>query len=161
MFKKSIALPLLILSSFANAEVNINTSFGVFEMTEGESIGIQKIQTYKLSNKVVGKSEWVGVDGKLLGIFDGKNYLVLRGGTGGNGCAEVLSIVKISKDDVNFSPSLNACGGVENVEFNNGVITVIALERDEKTRVKYTINGEKILENGKNMLTKFDFLSNQ
>lgn len=93
-------------------------------------------------------------------MSEGADYLVLRGVTGGSGCAEVLSIVKLTEGAASFSPSLNACGGVDNVEFNNGVVTVTAFERDESTKVEYLLENGKVLENGKSMLVKHNFVEN-
>jgi hypothetical protein len=52
---------------------------------------------------------------------------------------------------------LSACGGVENVEFNNGITTVTAYERDEQTQVVYKVNGRKVTKNGKDMMVKHSF----
>ncbi|MBO9497104.1 hypothetical protein J7438_23885 [Thalassotalea sp. G20_0] len=159
MIKKIIGISLLATAFSANADFNINTSHGKFSISSKDSVGIQDLQTYKINNKVVGHSEYIEVDGKLLGMSDGSDYLVIRGSIGASACAEALSIVEIKGNKASFSPSLHACGGVDNVSFNNGVVTVTAWARDGETLITYVVDGKKVLENGKGMLTKYSFLS--
>ncbi|EGR1226424.1 hypothetical protein NX625_004664 [Vibrio parahaemolyticus] len=156
MKNKILTLTTLVVACSVNARNVITTSFGDFQI---EADGLY-YQSYKLNGKSLGNSEFLEVDGQLLGMSDGSNYIVLRGVTGGSGCAEVLSIVKLSEREASFSPALNACGGVDNVEFNNGVVTVTAFERDETTKVEYLVEGRKVLENGKGMLVKHKFAEN-
>lgn len=156
MKNKILTLTMLVVACSVNARNVITTSFGDFQI---EADGLY-YQSYKLGGKSLGNSEFLEVDGQLLGMSDGSNYIVLRGVTGGSGCAEVLSIVKLSEREASFSPALNACGGVDNVEFNNGVVTVTAFERDEITKVEYLVEGRKVLENGKSMLVKHKFAEN-
>ncbi len=157
MKNKLLAFMTLIVVCSINAQDKITTSFGDFKI---DSVGdaLYKTQSYELNGKPVGKSEWIDVDGKLLGMSKGANYIVVRGFVGGSGCSEVLSIVKITESQAEFSPALNACGGVDSVDFDNGVVTVSAFERDGSTKVQYVIDGNRILENGKSMLVKHDFL---
>ncbi|MDN3429377.1 MULTISPECIES: hypothetical protein [unclassified Pseudoalteromonas] len=159
MFRKSILISTLLLTSFANSAENIPTSSGIFSITEKENDYYEKEQTYKLEGKVVGKSSWLGVEGKLLGNYNNTNYISVSGYTGGSGCLKVISIVKVNKNEVSFSPSLNACGGIKDINFKNGVVTVTALERDEKTQVKYIVKEDSILQDGVVPTTTFSFIA--
>jgi hypothetical protein len=150
---KFLSLAALFVACSVNAQEVINTAYGEFKINSD-----LHYQTYMLNDKVIGSSEFLGVDGKFLGMSSTANYLVLRGSTGGSACAEVLSIVKVSQNEVVFSPALDACGGVENIDFNKGIVTITAFERDEKTEVKYVIENGRIQENGKSMLVKHNFV---
>ncbi|EKF9814180.1 hypothetical protein O1D41_003546 [Vibrio cholerae] len=153
MKSKILTLITLVVACSVNAQNIITTSFGDFQIEAADL----HYQTYKFNGKSLGYSEFLEVDGQLLGMSNGSDYIVLRGVSGGSGCAEVLSIVKLSEGQAYFSPALDACGGVDNVEFNNGVVTVTAFERDETTKVEYLVKDSKVLENGKNMLVKHNF----
>ncbi|ELP6118975.1 hypothetical protein QTV43_000088 [Vibrio vulnificus] len=160
MIKKVVPVMLLACSCSVNANVSINTAYGSLKInSSGDTLW--KTQTYTLNDKVVGKSEYVEVDGQFLGMGNDGNYLILRGVTGGSACAYDLSVAVVNGSGVTFSPILPACGGIENVIFNNGVTTVIAYERDAQTKVVYELSGRKVTENGKDMMVRHSFTTEE
>ncbi|HCE1551368.1 TPA: hypothetical protein NJ265_004197 [Vibrio parahaemolyticus] len=156
MIKKIVPMIMLTCSFAVNADISIGTAYGDLKI-DSSGDGLWKTQTYALNSQVVGKSEYLEVDGQLLGMTSKGNYVVLRGAIGGSACAYALSIVVVNDSGVTFSPMLSACGGVENVEFNNGITTVTAYERDEQTQVVYKVNGRKVTKNGKDIMVKHSF----
>ena len=153
---------LVLAENYPNPEpIHIKTVAGVFSV-ETQLEEYSKVfgeQTYKLNGQELGRSQWLEVTAVLVGKSDNASFVMLKGGTGGSGCLEVASIVKIQDGKAEFSPALNACGGVTDYSFHDGITSVTALERDERTLVKYQIIDSKVVQNGELQSNQHSYLN--
>jgi hypothetical protein len=153
MFKK-IVLASILLSGTAIADsVSFDTEKGEFKITSD-----MYSQTYNLGNEKLGQTEYLAVDVKRVKSDPGTTVVAIIGSVGGSGCADVVSIATIVEKGIAFSPSLNACGGVENIYVDNGVVIVHALERDEVTPIIYKVKGDWASENDGPLTSNFAFI---
>jgi len=139
------------------------TGSGVFKIEEIEKIGIHSTHEYTFNGKKLGVTELVALEAKLIGSSKDTDYFLVKGSTGGSGCAEVLSIIRVTNDYLVFSPRISACGGIVSVDYvgDRSVIhvNVKILEIDEQTKVRYEVVGSTVLVNGRNeMKNQHSFL---
>lgn len=84
------------------------------------------------------KVEEIGSNGR-------DDFYLLSAGTGGSGCSEVLSVIKVNEDGYQFSDLMNACGGYIEYKLIGGdnSIEIRALERDESS-VNYIVGQDTL-----------------
>lgn len=156
-----------ILTLFASNIVHAETLSSKVDTREGlltietvleEGNPVYGQQTYAINDKKLGTSMLYAPTAELIGSDKNAVYVLVKGGTGGSGCLEVMSVVRISEGNGEFSEGLTACGGLQNVEFDDGVTTLTVLERDERTKTIYQVIDSKVIENGKVKKDGFSFL---
>lgn len=153
----------LLASIIVHAEPlysTIDTREGMFtiETVLEDGSPVYGQQTYAINDMKLGTSMLYEATAELIGSDKNAVYVLVKGGTGGSGCLEVMSVVRISEGNGEFSKELNACGGLQNVEFDDGVTTLTVLERDERTKTIYQVIDSKVIENGKVKKDGFSFL---
>lgn len=153
----TIATVLISSTAFCDL-IAFDTKYGNFTIKSETSDGIQNEQTYKFGGKLIGKTEFIEVKAKRISSTSESDLILLKAPTGGSGCVDVVSIVTINRNGVTFSPSLPACGGVEEIYAENNVVTVQVLDRYEETRTVYKVKGDWVSENGLPLENNFSFL---
>ena len=162
----TIFIVILVNSTIGNAANTISTEFGDFtiEMQDTTMEGIYtNTYTYSLNGIILGKTEgYIEVTVKDLGVAEqpgGSHSILLRAYPYGNACYEVVSVLKIKKNEIYITPPLDFCGGVTSIENPKGSDIVIAegLQRDGITKVKYVANGLSVYKNLDKYTSAFTF----
>ncbi|GAA5526214.1 hypothetical protein Maes01_02813 [Microbulbifer aestuariivivens] len=133
--------------------VSFDTVKGEFKITSE-----MYSQTYNIGNEKIGRTEYLTVNAKRLKSDAGRTLVAITGSVGGSGCSEVVSIATIVEEGVYFSPALNACGGVNEIYIDNGVVIIQALERDEITPITYKVKGDWASENNGPLTSGYKFI---
>ncbi|PNH81247.1 hypothetical protein [Vibrio diazotrophicus] len=144
-------------------DVEFKAGTGLFKIKEIEKLGIYSTYEYSFNGKKLGTNELSGLKVEPLGHSDDADYFALKAGTGGNGCAEIFSIVRATNDYLVFSPTIDACGGIESIKLIDDRdvkrVRAVVYDRDEKTSTRYDIHGSTVLMDGRHdMPNQFSFI---
>lgn len=142
--------------------LELPTKNGVFTISSTSAGSIYSDYDFLWNGVKIGPSTTL-LDVSATQVFNpktNKSQVVIVAANGGNACASTAAVATLSQEPAQLSPSLLFCGGFEGITFNpeTNILALTGLDRDGLT-ITYTIENEKIFENGSPLKNPTPFLN--